>query len=89
MSITLEKFIEEGRAYSNELCKRGCSETYMDSLYFGYCETNMRDILGIDYKVEIRNPETDELITMTKEQFQQYLDEVGEIAYTQVRIIVQ
>lgn len=89
MSITLDKLFEEGRAFFNELRKRGCSETYMDSVYFGYYVTNLRNMSGIDYEVDIVDPETDELITMTKEQFQKYLDEIGEVAYSHVAIISQ
>lgn len=84
-----DKFIEEGRAFFNELCKRGCSETYMDSLIFGYSETNMRNMFGIDYEVCIINPETKEWTDMIKEQFQKYLDEIGEVAYSHVGAVNQ
>lgn len=84
-----DKYIEEERAFFNELCKRGCSETYIDSLIFGYEETNMRNMFGIDYEVCIRNPETNEWTDMTKEQFQKYLDEIGEVAYSHVVTLCQ
>lgn len=84
-----DKFIEEMRAFYNELCKRGCSETYMDSLYFGYSQTKQRDMFGIGYEVCIINPETHEWTDMTKEQFQKYLDEIGEVAYSHVGMVKQ
>lgn len=85
----LDKFIEEGRAFFNELSERGCSESYMNSLFFGYYHTRMNDVLGIDYEVSVLNPETKECTTMTKEQFQKYLDEIGEDAYSHVAAIEQ
>lgn len=79
-----DKYIEEGRAFFNELCKRGCSEAYMDSLCFGYSEINLTNTLGIDYEVGIINPKTNELTHITKEQFQKCLDAIGEVAYSYV-----
>ena len=79
-----DKFMEEGRAFFNELCERGCSEAYMDSLCFGYSKINLSNMFGIDYVVGIINPQTYELTYITKEQFQKCLDAIGEVAYSYV-----
>lgn len=80
-----KQFDKEAREYFNELRERGCSEAYLESIFFGYYETNLNNALGINnYEVTVINPEIQEVIDMTKEQFQNYVDVLGLDAYSHV-----